>query len=333
MLRRLGVWGVLWLLSGAVCLAAGKFPEVIDPAEAQKDPDFGIQGEYLGRGTLPGIADGGVGAQVVAQGHGEFNVVVYQGGLPGQGWKRGDKRFNLSGKLDAAGVTLKGVKGDDKLAGQIAHRRQLTLASADGQARAALEQTQRQSPTMGAAPPSGAMVLFGSGVNQFPGSKVMPDGNLMSEATSVPLPANYKLHVEFRLSWMPTARGQARSNSGVYLHNCYEVQVLDSFGLEGLDNECGGFYHVKAPEVNMCLPPLAWQTYDVDLVAPKYEGDKKVADARISVLHNGVPIHENADVPHDTPGRQKEGPPPRPLYLQGHGNHVEFRNVWIVPKP
>jgi len=116
--------------------------------------------------------------------------------------------------------------------------------------------------------------------------------------------ASYTLHLEFRLSWMPTARGQARSNSGVYMHDCYEVQVLDSFGLEGRHNECGGLYIKKDPDVNMCLPPMVWQTYDIDFTAPKSKGY----------------------------GRQDEGPAPRPIHLQGHGNHVQYRNIWLVEK-
>ena len=102
----------------------------------------------------------------------------------------------------------------------------------------------------------------------------------MSEATTKDGFTDYTLHVELRLSYMPTARGQDRSNSGVYLHDCYEIQVLDSFGLEGEDNECGGFYAIHRPEVNMCYPPLTWQTYDVEFTAPKYEDGKKTANAR-----------------------------------------------------
>jgi hypothetical protein len=161
-----------------------------------------------------------------------------------------------------------------------------------------------------------------------------PERNLIAGVVSEPLPKCYHLHLEFRLSYMPTAFGQARSNSGVYLDDCYEIQVLDSFGLEGRNNECGGFYSIKEPDVNMCLPPLVWQTYDFDFSGPKFDAaGKKTANARITVLHNGVPIHANIELPKDTPGRKKEGPGPRPIHLQGHGCHVQYRNIWLVPKP
>jgi hypothetical protein len=84
--------------------------------------------------------------------------------------------------------------------------------------------------------------------------------------------------------------------------------------------------------VNMCLPPMQWQTYDVDFTAPKYENGKKVANARVTIRHNGVIIHDNVELPKGTPGRLPEGPAPRSLYLQGHGNHVYYNNIWVAEK-
>lgn len=312
-----------------------KPPEFPYPSRVANDPDFAIQGEYEGKGLLAG-QDGAVGGQVIALGKGEFTVVLHQGGLPGEGWKKGDKRCFLNGKTASPGcVTLKGEKDDAALAGTLGGDK-LTVSDADGKTKVELARVERHSPTLGAKPPAGATVLFdGSNLDRFPGAKMSEDPaekSMFSDATSVALPADYHLHLEFRLTYMPTARGQARSNSGVYLHESYEVQVLDSFGLEGANNECGGFYKIKEPSVNMCLPPLAWQTYDVDFQAPRYDGTKKVSNAKVTVQHNGVMIHDNVELPNDTPGKKKEGPAPRGVYLQGHGCHVQYRNIWVQGK-
>ena len=127
-------------------------------------------------------------------------------------------------------------------------------------------------------------------------------------------------------------RGQARGNSGVYIQQRYEVQILDSFGLEGVENECGGLYTQTRPDLNMCLPPLAWQTYDIWFTPPQFDDDgKKTANARITALHNGYLIHHHREITAKTGGGKAEGPQPLPINLQDHGNPVMFRNIWIVP--
>jgi hypothetical protein len=187
---------------------------------------------------------------------------------------------------------------------------------------------------LGDKPPTGAIVLFdGSNTDEFVDGKMTDDGLLIAGATSKRTFQDCQLHVEFQLPFMPEARGQARANSGCYLQGRYEVQMLDSFGLEGLDNECGGIYRIKSPSVNMCYPPLTWQTYDIDFTAAKYEGDKKVKNASITVRHNGIEIHKDVELPNATTAAPvPEGPEPGPIYLQDHGNPVRYRNIWIVEK-
>jgi hypothetical protein len=173
----------------------------------------------------------------------------------------------------------------------------------------------------------------GSNADHFVGGKVTDDHLLMADTASKEKFADHSLHIEFRTPFRPEARGQARGNSGVYLQSRYEVQVLDSFGLSGEDNECGGIYKIAKPKVNMCFPPLTWQTYDIDFVAAKYDRDgKKSSPAKVTIRHNGVVIHDNLELKSGTPGRLPEGPDAQPLYLQGHGNPVVYRNIWVVTK-
>jgi hypothetical protein len=154
----------------------------------------------------------------------------------------------------------------------------------------------------------------------------------MEGVTSKQKFGNCKLHIEFRLPYMPKATGQGRGNSGCYLQGRYEVQILDSFGLTGKNNECGGIYSIKDTDQNMCFPPLAWQTYDIDYTAATFGADgKKTKNARITVKHNGVVVQDNVELDHATTAAPvAEGPTPGPLYLQNHGNPIRFRNIWLV---
>ncbi len=109
--------------------------------------------------------------------------------------------------------------------------------------------------------------------------------------------------------------------------------MLDSFGLEGENNECGGIYSISVPKVNMCLPPLSWQTYDIDFSAARFdENGKKIKNARATIRHNGIVIHDDLELVKGTPGRLDEGPSDEGIYLQGHGNPVVYRNIWVVEK-
>lgn len=326
----LSLLSMLPLALGAQTAAPAK-PEppkaMIDLADV--DADYRFQGEYAGP-----VGDKSVGVQIVAQGDGKFEAVAYVGGLPGDGWdgnREGIKRAGGSMNQTKDNVLFTGENGTTaKLDGT-----NLTVFGGDGTLVATLPRKDRVSPTMGAKAPDGAVVLFnGKDSNHFPGSKVTPDGLLEQGANSSDVFGDCTLHVEFMLSYMPKARGQGRSNSGVYLQSRYETQVLDSFGLEGKNNECGGIYTIAAPKVNMCYPPLTWQTYDIDFTAARYDATgKKTSNARMTVRHNGVVIHENVEVPHTTTSAPlKEENTPGPLHLQNHGNPVRYRNIWVLPK-
>jgi len=311
----------------AICVrplpaADDKNPAFTNPAEA--GPDFAFQGEYRGD-----LGEHAWGVQVVALGEGKFDVVGYQGGLPGDGWKRGDETKRGTGELKDGTVNIKGDTWTATIKDGV-----MSIFH-EPQKIGELKKVERRSATLGAKPPAGAVVLFnGTSADNFEGGQIV-EGNLLGASSCVSKLklGDHTLHIEFRTPFMPKSRGQARGNSGVYAQGRYEIQVLDSFGLEGKNNECGGIYTIAEPAVNMCFPPLSWQTYDIDFQAAKYDADgKKTANARLTIKHNGVTIHDNFELPKGTPGYKPEGPDKLGLFLQNHGNPVAFRNIWAVEK-
>lgn len=315
---------IAFAVSTSARAADGKGDVFTDAAKA--GPDYAIQGEYQGK---VGENEQKVGAQVIALGDGKFHAVFYHGGLPGDGWSRDETKVEADGKTE--GDQTKFEK-DGKSA--VIKGGKMSLIHEGGEVVGTLEKVERKSPTLGAKAPDGAKVLFAKAGDEanWNGGKVTDDGLLRVGSDTKEKFGDCTLHIEFRTPFQPKAGGQGRGNSGVYLNSMYELQVLDSFGLSGENNECGGFYSIKEPSVNMCYPPLAWQTYDIEFTAAKYEGDKKVKNARVTVKHNGVTIHDDLELPRGTPGRIGEGPGPAPLFFQDHGNPVVYRNVWIVEK-
>jgi hypothetical protein len=203
----------------------------------------------------------------------------------------------------------------------------------------------RLSPTLGAPPPAGAVVLFdGAKLDAWTQPGGQPCGWRVADGGALEVVpgkgallsrqkfGDCRVHVEFRVPFLREQSGQGRGNSGVYLQGRYEVQVLDSYGLEGAHNECGGIYSVAAPRANLCAPPRQWQTYDIVFKAPRFDaGGKKTASARLTVRHNGVLVHDGVEVPHPTAAAMAGNEVPVDgLYLQDHGNPVQFRNIWVV---
>jgi len=203
----------------------------------------------------------------------------------------------------------------------------------------------KPSPTLGLKPPAGAVILFdGTTLDAWTqrdprgeaASWTLTDDGAMQITQSDLITKekfdDFRLHLEFLIPYEPYARDQSRGNSGVYLQGHYEIQILDSYGQDGADNHCGGIYQIAKPLVNMCHPPLFWQTYDIMFTSARWdETGMKTANARVTVVHNGVTIHDDLELPHHTPGGVDENEHlPDGLMLQDHGSPIRFRNIWIL---
>ena len=311
-------------LQGQQAAQAPQPPTFLDAKSA--GPDFLVQGEYVGR-----AGQDKHGIQVIALGGGKFEGVFFEGGLPGDGWD-GKPPIRMAGsttgELTEFMASNSGWKfriGGDRVFGE-----------RDSGDRFTARKVERASPTIGLKPPTGAVVLFdGKDVANWDTAKLTEDGLLEPGARTKSAFRDFQLHLEFRTPFRPTARGQQRGNSGLYILGAYEVQILDSFGLPGTNNECGALYREKAPEINVCFPPLTWQTYDVEFQAARFDAaGMKTANARITLKHNGVVVQKDVELAGPTGGARRRVEPSAPgtLLLQNHRNPVHFRNIWILNK-
>lgn len=292
-----------------------KFPNAAvwsDPTLAEKDFEgYRFIGEYVKDGR---------GLQVTPA-EGRFYSSIYTGGLPGAGWD--------GSAIEHQWSTLESVE---------------TLTQG-------WQKVDRSPKVTGKLPPADALVLFdGSSTQQWKNAKV-ENGVLRAGCRTKESFQDFRLYLEFLvpLKPEPPISHPHRGNSGVFAVGAYEVQIADTFGLDPspqawqeddmlkpVDTWCGSVYGIQAFDINMCLPPLAWQSLEIDFKAARFEDDKKVASAVMSVILNGVKVQDQTVLTAGT-GGGPAGPRAEvakgPIILQNHGNPNRFRNIWIVPRP
>mgnify|MGYP001178167447 CR=1 FL=1 len=201
--------------------------------------------------------------------------------------------------------------------------------------------------------PPGARVLLDptTGLRHFrhsngePGAwKILPDGAVEIDPAKGSLFSrdawnDHRLYLEFRHAYNSESVGPRRGNSGLYVYNSYELQLIDSFGLPPTETSEGSIYHLAVPRITASAPPLEWQSLELVFRAPRFDSSgRKIAHARLTVWLNGTMIHDNVEILHPTGGspaggrEQKDAPGPQPFMLQNHGALLQFRNIWVAPE-
>lgn len=364
----------LGLVAGLAADAPAQPLDKAGEAEAKKlfhaqtiGVELKLQGEYVGKD-----GEKQVGIQVVARGDKSFHALVLEGGLPGDGWDGG--RYGLlesgplsdgkvefrsagddgaSGVLDENGLTLK--RGEQKVLLKRVERKSQTLGKQPpagaivlfGGAKPNLDAFEERKDIEGLTAP------------------LMFEGSLMAGAVTKRKFRDYALHAEFMTGWEPQNIPWRRADAGVYMLSRYEVAIGDSFGFDfdlsgatspqrpklldekgkaskfpvakgnGAPRVCGSVFTYPSKVPNSCLPPLVWQTLDIDFKAPRFDDKgKKTAKAVISVKLNGHQTVDKLEVNGPTPHGFK-GPETAdgPIWFEAFGRRVLYRNIWLVEQP
>jgi hypothetical protein len=200
-----------------------------------------------------------------------------------------------------------------------------------------------------APPPSDAVVLFdGTDLSKWAGEKgaearwKVQDGYVETTKTGRIRTkdefGDFQLHIEWATPAKVEGKGQGRGNNGLNIYGRYEIQILDSFqNPTYADGGAAAIYGQTPPLANASRPPGEWQTYDVAWEGPRWdEAGKLTRKASVTVLHNGVVVHNKRELYGNTPYRalgsyNKPHPPKGPIELYEHGNAVRFRNIWVRP--
>jgi len=202
-------------------------------------------------------------------------------------------------------------------------------------------------PEMPGKPPSDAVVLFdGTNLNQWLSEDGTPSRwkvehgyfEVVPKTGSIHTKSAFgdcQLHVEFAEPLPAVGESQERGNSGVFLMNTYEIQVLDSYENKTYaDGQAAAVYGQYPPLVNAARPPGQWQSYDIVFHGPRFDPQGKLLrPARVTVFHNGVLVQDNVELTgptaHHARPPYKPGPEKGPVGLQDHGTLVRYRNIWI----
>lgn len=196
-------------------------------------------------------------------------------------------------------------------------------------------------PGENGGPPSDAVVLFdGKDLSAWKGAEkwtidngvmVCGKGDIRTEASF----GDCQLHIEWSAPTPATGSGQGRGNSGIFLMDNYEIQVLDSFeNTTYFDGQAGAIYKQTPPQVNATVAPGKWNVYDIIWTAPRFNDDGSLkSPAYITALHNGILILNHfelkGDTPYHRPPEYQKHADRLPIRLQDHGNPMRFRNIWI----
>lgn len=322
---------------GALCLLASA-----NQVSAQFGPEDEFIGQYEGEYIPTGRDPWPATADVIAQGEGLYRIML-QTQTPepdSQVWP-----IELFGKQYGPKVVFWGNSYGALWNGEITDGILSFASPTQGYgSKFSLQKVERDSPAAGMEPPDNAIVLLPFKPGQAPDIsawvndkwKTTEEGTMYVHGGDNKTKQSFsdmRLHVEFKLPHVPWTSGQGRANSGVYIMDRFEVQVLDSFGTLASAGDCGSIYGVAAPRVNASLPPLRWQTFDIEYRAPRLDDAKTTMTqpALLTVYHNGIMIHEDQELWNQTGGGPKELAEEGPVRLQDHGHAVQFRNIWLTP--
>ncbi len=296
-------------------------------------------GEYKGTYYPDAMTTMQASARVVAEGDDVYYRIAIKA-TPNEENQDGAD-IELHGVRDGSTVYIGERAGGYHWNGQI-EKGHLSVRSEYGQ-HFELDKFVRKSPKEGLKPPAGAVVLLPFKEGAEPDMSAWTNAQwkaLASGAMQVNNGGNStkeqfgdigQFHLEFNLPLEPNNRGQGRANSGVYFAGEFEVQVLDSFGLVHTSGDCAGLYNRARTRVNACLPPETWQTYDIEFRAPRLNADGSVKEnARITVYHNGVKVHDNVEIPYSGDKWKGKTEATGPIHLQDHGHPIQYRNIWLV---